>query len=222
MKTIAVTATGTETGKTFVTALMLRQLRTRGVMARAVKPVASGVDWEDLGQSDAGHLLAAMGETATRENFTRICPFAFHAPLSPDMAAAHEGKSLKLAEVVAFCNAAREEAPHGLFIEGAGGVMSPICDDALNIDLIGALSIPAILVAGSYLGTISHTLTAALAMNARGIGLRAVIVCETPESPVPLGETVAAIARRIAPVRVIGLPRLKNLADAPDLTGLTA
>ena len=52
-------------------------------------------------------------------------------------------------------------------IEGAGGVMSPIASDGLNLDLIRELDAHPVLVAGSYLGTISHTLTALRVLDGR-------------------------------------------------------
>jgi dethiobiotin synthetase len=73
------------------------------------------------------------------------------------------------------------------------------------LDLMMALQLPLILVAGSYLGTISHTLTALDALFRRNLKVLATIVSETPNSTVPLADTVAAIARFANPV--IGLPR---------------
>jgi dethiobiotin synthetase len=81
-----------------------------------------------------------------------------------------------------------------------------------------ALQLPLILVAGSYLGTISHTLTALDALFRRNLKVLATIVSETPNSPVPLPDTVAAISRFANPV--IGLPRQRygrtGGAETPD------
>jgi dethiobiotin synthetase len=73
-----------------------------------------------------------------------------------------------------------------------------------------ALRLPLILVTGSYLGTISHTLTALDALYRRDMSLLAIIVSETPGSPVPLEDVVATISRFAEPV--IGLPRRPALA----------
>jgi dethiobiotin synthetase len=106
-----------------------------------------------------------------------------------------------------------------LLIEGVGGIMVPLDDERTVLDLMMALQLPLILVAGSYLGTISHTLTALDALFRRNLKVLATIVSETPNSPVPLADTVAAISRFSAPV--IGLPRQRygrtgGLGTPPD------
>ena len=92
-----------------------------------------------------------------------------------------------------------------LLIEGVGGVMAPLDARHTVLDWMAALDIPLVLVAGSYLGTISHTLTALDSLYRRDMNVLAIIVSETPGSTVPLDDTVAAIARFADPV--IGLPR---------------
>jgi dethiobiotin synthetase len=79
------------------------------------------------------------------------------------------------------------------------------------LDWMTALRVPLMLVAGSYLGTISHTLTALHVLARRNLTTAAVVVSETPGSTVPLDDTVASIARFADGIDVIALPRL-----APD------
>jgi len=83
--------------------------------------------------------------------------------------------------------------------------MVPLDAERTILDVMMALQLPLILVAGSYLGTISHTLTALDALYRRGVRVMATIVSETPGSAVTLDDTVAAIGRYADPV--IGLPR---------------
>jgi len=70
-----------------------------------------------------------------------------------------------------------------------------------------ALRAPVLLVAGSYLGTLSHTLTAVAALRARGVEPAAIIVSESEVQPVPLEETAQTIRRFVDPVAVAVLPR---------------
>ncbi len=110
-----------------------------------------------------------------------------------------------------------------MLIEGVGGVMVPLDDSRTVRDWIAALELPAVLVAGSYLGTLSHTLTACLALAAAGIPLRAIVISESAAAPVPLAETIAALARFVANTPIIGLPRRlgpESWREAPELTGL--
>lgn len=218
MSALFVTATGTGVGKTLVTCLLARQLRAAGKRVRALKPVITGYAREAAGASDSGQILDAVGEAPTEANIAAVSPWRFAAPLSPDMAAAREGRTLDLGEIAAFCRAARAPGTI-LLIEGIGGVMVPIAGRQTVRDLIAAIGCPALLVAGSYLGTLSHTLTAVEALAGWSVPLAGIVISESVESPVPLAETVAAIARLVAPVPVIGLPRLTRGASAPDLVG---
>jgi dethiobiotin synthetase len=203
-----VTGTGTDIGKTYVAAGLLRQWRQAGRRARALKPVVSGFDRASAAASDPGLLLQAMGEPIDAAALDSIAPFRFAAPLAPDMAAAREGAALDMAALLAFCRARLDEAGSDpLLIEGVGGVMVPLDATRTVLDWMVALDLPVLLVAGSYLGSISHSLTAAAALSRAGLEIAAVVVNESDASSVPLADSAAAIARFVAPVPVVALPR---------------
>ncbi len=202
-----ITGTHTGIGKTLVTAALARELRAAGRDAIALKPVMSGFDEGDVVGSDAGVLLAAQGIAPTPDAVARISPFRFAAPISPDMAAEREGRHIDLRALVAFCRNSVQPGRTTL-VEGVGGVMTPLAPGATVLDWIAALGCPAVLVAGSYLGTISHTLTAVAAMAARGAAPRTIVVSQSEDQPVPLADTVATIRRETAPVPVVALPRI--------------
>src|SRR5262249_4163678 len=122
---IFVTGTGTDVGKTFITAALIRHARATGGAVEAFKPVLSGFDPVAAATSDAGVLLAALGQPITNETIDRTSPWRFAAPLSPDLAAAREGRALDFGAVVDFSR--RAAAGRGLvLIEGVGGVMVPL------------------------------------------------------------------------------------------------
>jgi dethiobiotin synthetase len=202
---IFITATGTDVGKTFVAVSLIRHFRQMGRLVDALKPVVSGFDPAQAAASDPGLLLHALGLPVTAQEIDRISPWRFRAALSPDLAALLEGRSIDVDTVVTFCQSAIEQREDILLIEGVGGVMVPLDDQRTILDVMMALQLPLILVAGSYLGTISHTLTALDALYQRSLRVLAIIVSETPGSTVPLDDTVATIARFAEPV--IGLPR---------------
>jgi dethiobiotin synthetase len=207
-----VTGAGTEIGKTYVTCALARQLRAAGRAVRALKPVATGMVEPDdpaFQYSDTAQLLAAQGLPRDRATTAACTPWRFAAPLSPDMAAAAEGHRLELADIVTWALDVIEQASADtvVLIEGVGGVMSPIATDGLNIDLIAALACPAILVGGSYLGAINHTLTALASMRARAVDVHALVVNETFGSPVDFAATVASLARFSPDVALITLRR---------------
>jgi len=87
--------------------------------------------------------------------------------------------------------------------------MTPLDQMHTVRDWIAALEIPTILVAGSYLGAISHTLTTLEALNAKRIPVREIVISESEQSPVPPSETVATLARfTAAPIRIVPRGRL--------------
>lgn len=222
--TFFVTSPGTEIGKTFVTALLIRQLRQQGQAVTALKPIVSGVTGENWRASDPAMLLEALGEPVTREGLERLSPWRFAAPLSPDMAAAREGRDIALADLVEFCGEARAAAPGILVIEGVGGLMAPVNKTATVRDWLAALAarinVAPLLVIGSYLGTISHTLTALEVLRASGVPPRALIMSESETSPVPPQETIASLRRFMGAVPILSVPRLGSGDTPPDLTGL--
>jgi dethiobiotin synthetase len=211
---IFITATGTDVGKTFVAASLIRHFRRMGRLVDAIKPVVSGFAPEQAAASDPGVLLHALGLPVTLAEIDRISPWRFSAPLSPDLAAQREGRSIDVDTVVTFCQSAIEQRRDILLIEGVGGVMVPLDGERTVLDVMMALQLPVILVTGSYLGTISHTLTALDALFQRQLRVMATIVSETPASTVLLDDTVAAIARFVEPV--IGLPRQGPAGEKPS------
>lgn len=220
MKRYFITASGTEIGKTFVTSLLIRQLRAKEKSAAALKPLITGYTDETAPESDTRHLLDALGLPMNAQNIAAISPWRFEAPLSPNMAAQREGRQIDLKEVVNFCNAARNGGEDYLLIEGVGGVMVPLDDIYTVRDWIMILQMPALLVTGSYLGSISHTLTALEALQSRGIKVAGIVVSESPASPVPLDETLETLSRFSGGVRLHGVQRLDNPGNAADLTYL--
>ena len=214
MSAYFVTGSGTEIGKTFVTAALIHELRRRGRHVAALKPIASGFDPAKAAASDPGILLSALGATPTPAAFDHIAPWRFHAPLSPDMAARREDRIVDFAALVAHSRQAMAVSTGTLLIEGVGGVMVPLDERHTVLDWIDALRISAIVVAGSYLGALSHAFTALEALNSRDLAIAALVVNETPHSTVALEETAATVRRFAGDVPVIALPRLGQ-ADEP-------
>lgn len=218
MTAIFVTSSGTDIGKTYVSALLVRQLRKRGDRVRALKPIVSGFTPATFPGSDPAALLAALDEPVTYENASLVTRWHFTEPLSPDMAAAHEGKTIDFTELVDHCLDAAS-GDETLVIEGVGGLIVPLNATHTVLDWmcgLKPLAIQPLLVVGSYLGTISHTLTALDVMKRNGLAPRAIVVSETPSSTVALDETIATIQRFAGETPVIALPR----DGTPDLASL--
>ena len=208
MTALFVTATGTDIGKTFVTAGLIRHIRAAGGSVAAIKPVVSGFDADDWQGSDPAVLLAALGRPLTLEEVDGVSPWRFKAPLSPHTAAQREGRAIAFQDVVAFCRRAMAARRGVLLVEGIGGVMVPLDDRHSVLDLMSMLRIPIILVAGSYVGTLSHTLTALEVVARRNLDIAAVVVSESEGSAASLDDTVATLQVFAEQLEVVGIPRL--------------
>ncbi|MEX0838108.1 MAG: dethiobiotin synthase [Parvibaculum sp.] len=212
MTVVFVTSSGTEIGKTYVSAMLTRELK-----ARAIKPLVSGFDETTFPESDPAMLLAAMDEKVAFENAGLVSRWRFAAALSPDMAARREGRAIDFDELIGECvDAAARHDP--LVIEGVGGLMVPLDERRTVLDWMKVLdarvALAPLLVVGSYLGTISHTLTALAVMRAEGLLPRAIVVSESPQSPVPVAETAETITRFAGGVPARALPRGQAVALA--------
>jgi dethiobiotin synthetase len=227
VRALFITATGTGIGKTLLTTIVCHQLQERGYAVRALKPVVSGFSSDDP-SSDPALILQSLGQPATPEAIAAIAPWRFQAPLSPHLAARLEGRVIAFSEIAAFCRNQERCDCDLLLIEGAGGVMSPIDDSHTFLDLIPELGHSVILVTGSYLGAISHTLTAICALDSRAIDIRGVVVSESDPSAglVETTESVKRLARadipfytlrRIPEGRVAKWRRAGMLLDATAL-----
>jgi dethiobiotin synthetase len=202
---IFITATGTNVGKTSVVAALIRHLRQLGRTVEAIKPIVSGYDAARAAASDPGTLITALGVPFSPESIDRISPWRFRAPVSPDLAARYEGRSINVDHVIAFCRSAIENRRDALVIEGVGGVMVPLQEQRTILDVMMALRLPLILVTSTHRGAVSHTLTALDSLFRRDMNVLATIVNEAPDSAEPLDDVVASIGRFTEPV--IGLPR---------------
>jgi dethiobiotin synthetase len=216
MASLFITGSGTDIGKTFVACRLIAALPAH-LRIRCLKPVVSGYEPGRLQESDPGRLLAALGMPVDAANIARISPWRFRAPLSVDMAAAREGKSLPFADLIGFCQA--ETGSDLLLIEGVGGVMAPLDDRHTVLDWMAALQAPVVLVVGSYLGSLSHTLTAIRAIEARGLTIAAIVISQSADEPVATAETATTLRRFVGQLPVLGLPRHED-AGAEELAGV--
>lgn len=222
MPAVFITGTGTEVGKTFVTCRLIRSFRREGRAVSAVKPIVSGFDPDAPAGSDPALLLDALGELITPDNLARVSPWRFRAPLSPDMAAHAEGRTVPFEAVVAHCRDLVPADERILFVEGVGGIMVPLDAQHTVLNLMVRLGVPLILVGGSYLGAMSHVLTAQAVLLHRGLDLAAIVISESEGSSVPLDATLDTLSR-FADVPLLGVPRSRDISHVDEaFVGLAA
>jgi len=182
-------------------------LATVGRLKRGVTLDAARGDMAAVADSLAAEFPTTnKGRSVTIDELQRISPWRFRAALSPDIAARAEGRTIDFQEIADFCRAAIARTVGSLLIEGIGGIMVPLDPRHTVLDLMVALNQPLILVAGSYLGTLSHILSAQDVILSHRLDLCAVVISESEGEPPPLCETLVTLGNFIT-APLIGLTR---------------
>jgi dethiobiotin synthetase len=155
--TLFITGTGTGVGKTVLTVALARRARELGLRVAALKPLCSG------GRGDARALLKAG---CGRLTLDQVNPWWYRAALSPAIAAAREGRPVRLQDAVARVREASAGADVTL-VEGAGGLLSPLGEDFDSRDLIRDIPASPVVAASNTLGVINFVLLTWEALPAR-------------------------------------------------------
>jgi dethiobiotin synthetase len=157
MKPLFVTGIGTDVGKTIVSAILVEKLQ-----ADYWKPIQAG----DLDNSDTIKVKQLVSNTTSVFH-----PEAYRLkqPFSPHKAATLDGVGIDIKKIK------MPKTDNQLIVEGAGGLMVPLNNTHLMIDLIDKLKADVILVSRNYLGSINHTLLSVEALLNRGINIRAIV-----------------------------------------------
>jgi dethiobiotin synthetase len=202
-----VTGTDTNVGKTVVSAAIVALRRAHGPV-RYWKPVQTGVEQEPSTSLAAGDdtaevaRLAACGPDEIMDAGVRL-----PRPVSPHLAAQLAGVAISIESITAMRGAIAGAGATESFwvIEGAGGVLVPLNDRQLMIDLMVQLALPVVVVARTAVGTINHTLLTLEALRQRGLDVASVVMSGEPDDAAR--QAIAQHGR----VRVEALPRLTPL-----------
>ncbi|MBT4162751.1 MAG: dethiobiotin synthase [Gammaproteobacteria bacterium] len=139
---IFVTGTGTDVGKSVISAVLLA-----GMRGHYWKPIQSGT-------LDATDTMLIQGLTGLDQDHFLPETYRLNQPLSPHTSAELDGVKISLDDL----SLPDAQSYRTLIVEGAGGIMVPLNDRETMLDLIEKLSLPTVVVADSGLGTINHTL----------------------------------------------------------------
>ncbi len=198
---VLITGTDAGVGKTFVGAAMALALRRRGFSVGALKAVESGCLYRN-GRLLAPDALYWKKKLELPEPVEAICPYRFRTPLAPAVAARLEGVRID-PEVIARCFGRLADRYDVVFVEGAGGLLAPLTEDFFVLDLASRLSLPVLVVVGSRLGAINHTLLTLECLKTRGLPL--------------VGMAINLIGDHQDPATEGNAETITNLTDAPLL-----
>ena len=194
MKNIFVTAIGTDSGKTMVSAILCEALG-----ACYWKPIQAGVprDTEAVTSLVSNKFFKSFPEK-----------YLLQTPASPHAAAKIDGVRINIGDF-------QLPGPELTVIEGAGGCMVPLNDDEFVIDIATRLDCEIVLVSNLYLGSINHTLLTLHLLKSRDLSLKGIIFngVPNPESErIILHHANTPCLLRIAQVPMMDRERVSHYA----------
>ena len=195
-KRIFITATGTDAGKTYVSALIVKSMRERGFNCGYYKPALSGAEITNDGKiipGDADYVLKTAGIEEPPENYIS---YIFKPAVSPHLASEMENNPIKLEKIKSDFQRIKKEFDY-LLVEGAGGIVCPfnIKEGILLPDVIKALNLDTLLVADAGLGTINSTVLTSEYAKYHGINIKGIILNKFDENSLMQRDNKAQIEK---------------------------
>ncbi len=200
-----VTGTDTGIGKTTITGACLCALQQRGQSVGILKPMETGIDFNDLSQSDTERLRLLLSPSPA---FDSVCRYAFAQPLSPLAAARETHTAIDLSLIHSHIDQLTHQYAF-LLMEGAGGIFTPLTPKDTMRDFLAMLNIPCVVVGRTSLGAINHCLLTLEALQHRHIPVHGIVLNEpTLEHQSAISrrqqESTVELIRELAPVPVFG------------------
>jgi dethiobiotin synthetase len=209
-KGIFITGTDTGVGKTYVACGIAKTLRRMGIDVGVMKPAETGCRKRNgqLFPIDAINLARASG---VHDALELINPYRFSAPLAPFVAAEADGKRIDALKILK-CSRILSKRHDFIIVEGAGGIMVPLSQDYLYLDLAADLRLPIVIVARPCLGTINHTLLTISAIKKRRLKIAGLVINYAQDWKDGLSErTSPAAIKKISGVKLLGVVRNRDI-----------
>ena len=176
-KALFVTGTGTDTGKTYVTGLIVKKLQEAKKNPAYYKAAMSGNDRRPDGTLIPGDALSVQTMSGIKQSLTSMCPYVYEHAYSPHLASRLEGNPVVM-DVVTHGFADVTAVYDYVTVEGSGGILCPICFDEARIqleDVVKELHLSSILIADAGLGTINSVVLTAEYMKTHELPLKGII-----------------------------------------------
>jgi len=205
-----ITGTDTGVGKTFIACGLASLLREMGYKVGVMKPAETGCEPRDGDPfpQDAFYLKEASG---CAEPLEQICPYRFHEPLAPSVAAAREG--IKIDVSILSQNFEKISSAHDVtIVEGAGGLLVPLLPHYTYADLVGLLKLPVVVVAANRLGAINHLLLTLEHAACRGLRVLGYVLNQLEAQP--------SLAAETNPEALLSLTAVARLGTIPYVESL--
>lgn len=176
-KSIFITGTGTDIGKTFVTGLIVKKLNQSGKSAAYYKAAMSGNSRGGDGNLIPGDAWTVKNVSGIAQPLKEMCPYVYELAYSPHLASRIEGNPVRLQVVREGFEAVCRNYDY-VTMEGSGGIVCPVCFDEAKIqleDIIRELKLSCLIIADAGLGTINDVVLTCEHMRAHDIPVKGII-----------------------------------------------
>ena len=207
---VFITGTDTGVGKTIIAAAITRALKIRGLRVGAMKPVETGCKREgDTLVPIDGAFLQYMSESDIP--LSDVTTYRLETPVAPLIASEIEGMTIKKDVILKTFEKVSRDYDF-MVVEGVGGVMVPVNEDLMVIDIIKLLGLPVVVVARNTLGIINHALLTVRAVVSEGIPVAGVIINHTrPRDGTIAENTNPSVLKKLLGVPLLGVfPYIKE------------
>jgi dethiobiotin synthetase len=202
---IFVVGTDTGVGKTVLSLLLMQFFEARGYRPFYLKPLQTGCKDAYDQDSDAAFVYRHVNTLRTKDPAESVI-YCFRNPKAPFFAARDEGREIDLRRIDKFIVEKRLHR-NPLILEAAGGLLVPVTEETLMVDIIKTSGARVLLAARAGLGTINHTLLSVEALRARNLEPAGIVFLDAAEtSPGMIAENMEAVQQYsgIAVAGVIG------------------
>ena len=209
MKSLFITGTDTDVGKTYITSGLAITLRKMGIDIGVMKPFAAGIAQEKGYKSEDVEILCKSAQIHDAENL--VNPQFFPIPASPYTA----WKKLKIKPKIPLVLSSFKKLSNiheMMLVEGMGGILTPILKDYYVTNLIKDMKIPTIIVTRSKVGTVNHTLMTVKMCQKYKIPIKGIII-NNFDKGYPINQLKKDL-ENLTGIKVLGsIPFIKDMSD---------
>jgi len=210
LKSLFITGTDTDVGKTYITTGLAITLRKMSIDVGVMKPFAAGVAQKKGYKSEDVEILSKSAQIHDPENL--VNPQFFPIPASPYTA----WKKLKIKPKIPLVLSSFKKLSdmHDMMlVEGVGGILTPILKDYYVTNLIKDMKIPTIIVTRSKVGTVNHTLMTVKMCETYKIPIKGIIINNFDDDGYPINQLKKDL-EDLTKVKVLGsIPFINDVSD---------
>jgi len=209
LKSIFITGTDTDVGKTYITAGLAVSIRKMGIDVGVMKPFAAGIAQKKGFKSEDVEILSTAAQVNDPENL--VNPQFFPIPASPYTA----WKNLKIKPKIPGILSSFKKLSKlhkMILVEGMGGMMTPILKDYYVANLIKEMKIPVVIVTRSKIGTVNHTIMTVMMCEKYKIPIKGIIINDFDSD----GYKTKELTRDLK--NLLGVPILGSIPFIDDLS----